>query len=61
LFIDSFTNQQFIVMPNEQIDRLMQYASFELWGPRGESETVVRFVTSWATTDEAIDKLIEQL
>lgn len=61
LFIDSFTNQQFIVMPNEQIDRLMQYATFELWGPRGESETVVRFVTSWATTDEAIDKLIEQL
>ena len=61
LFIDSFTNQQFIVMPNEQIDRLMQYASFELWGPRGESETVVRFVTSWATTDEAIDELIERL
>lgn len=61
LFIDSFTNQQFIVMPNEQIDRLMQYASFELWGPRGEHETVVRFVTSWATTDEAIDILIKQL
>jgi threonine aldolase len=61
LFIDSFTNQQFIVMPNEQIDRLMKYATFELWGPRGESETVVRFVTSWATTDEAIDELIERL
>ena len=61
LFIDSFTNQQFIVMPNEQIDRLMQHATFELWGPRGEHETVVRFVTSWATTDEAINQLIEQL
>ncbi len=61
LFIDSFTNQQFVVMPNEQIDRLMQHATFELWGPRGEHETVVRFVTSWATTDEAINQLIEQL
>ncbi|MBR6539530.1 MAG: low specificity L-threonine aldolase [Bacteroides sp.] len=61
LFIDSFTNQQFVVMPNEQIDRLMQHATFELWGPRGETETVVRFVTSWATTDEAIDELIERL
>ncbi len=61
LHMDSYTNQQFICMPNEQIDRLMQHATFELWGPRGESETVVRFVTSWATTDEAIDKLIEQL
>lgn len=61
LHMDSYTNQQFICMPNEQIDRLMQHATFELWGPRGEHETVVRFVTSWATTDEAIDKLIEQL
>lgn len=61
LFIDSFTNQQFVVMPNEQIDRLMQHATFELWGPRGETETVVRFVTSWATTNEAIDELIERL
>lgn len=61
LHMDSYTNQQFICMPNEQIDRLMQYATFELWGPRGEKETVVRFVTSWATTDEAINQLIEQL
>ena len=61
LHMDSYTNQQFICMPNEQIDRLMQHATFELWGPRGEHETVVRFVTSWATTDEAINQLIEQL
>lgn len=61
LHIDSPTNQQFVVLPNEQIDRLMQHATFELWGPRGETETVVRFVTSWATTDEAIQALIDKL
>lgn len=61
LHIDSPTNQQFFVLPNREIDRLSQYATFELWGPRGEKESVVRFVTSWATTDEQIDALIARL
>lgn len=61
IHIDSPTNQQFFVLPNREIDRLNQYATFELWGPRGEEESVVRFVTSWATTDEQIDELIARL
>lgn len=59
--IDSPTNQQFFVLPNREIDRLSQYATFELWGPRGKEESVVRFVTSWATTDEQIDALTARL
>ena len=43
------------------IDRLKQEASFELWGPRGATETVVRFVTGWSTTDEDVDRLIAML
>ena len=39
----------------------MREATFELWGPRGETETVVRFVTSWATREEDVDKLIALL
>ena len=61
LHIDSPTNQQFFVLPNREIDRLSQYATFELWGPRGKEEFVVRFVTSWATTDEQIDALTARL
>lgn len=61
IHIDSPTNQQFVCMPNIVIDRLSKYASFELWGPRGETETVVRFVTDWATSEKDIDKLIELL
>ena len=54
-----------------KVDHLCQYfrlghkdlkavddVSFEMWGPRGESESVVRFVTGWTTTDEEIEKLI---
>ena len=61
LYIDSPTNQQFFVLPNEKIDSLKKIASFELWGPRREKETPVRFVTDWATTEEDIDTLISAL
>lgn len=61
LFIDSPTNQQFFVLPNSEIDRLSRHATFELWGPRGETESVVRFVTSWATQESHIDALIGHL
>ena len=59
--IDSPTNQQFFTLPNDLIDRLREHISFDYWGPRGERESVVRFVTSWATTEEDIsifEKLI---
>ncbi|MBO7264968.1 MAG: aminotransferase class V-fold PLP-dependent enzyme [Alistipes sp.] len=55
--IDSRTNQQFFRLPNSVIDDLHEEASFDYWGPRGEIDSVVRFVTSWYTTDEDIDKL----
>jgi len=55
--VDSPTNQQFFTLPNTLIDRLREEASFEMWGPRGETESTVRFVTGWSTTDEEIEKL----
>ncbi len=60
-FIDSPTNQQFFTLPNTLIDRLMKDVGLELWGPRGEKESKVRFVTGWQTTDEDIDGLIRLL
>ena len=59
--VDSPTNQQFVVLPNEEMDRLARVATFEVWGVRGERETAVRFVTSWATSEEDVDKLISAL
>lgn len=55
--VDSPTNQQFFRLPNPLIDRLRKDASFETWGPEGEKDTVVRFVTGWSTTDEDIATL----
>lgn len=61
LFMDSPTNQQFICLPNAKMDELSNMASFELWGPRGETYSVIRMVTSWATREEDVDALIELL
>ena len=55
--VDSPTNQQFFRLPNEVVDALKSEVSFEMWGPRGETESIVRFVTGWTTTDEHIDRL----
>lgn len=59
--VDSPTNQQFFRLPNDVVDKLKGNVSFEMWGPRGETESVVRFVTGWTTTDAEIDKLIEYI
>ena len=59
--VDSPTNQQFFRLPNDVVDRLKENVSFEMWGPRGETESVVRFVTGWTTTDAEIDALISYL
>jgi len=61
LFLDSPTNQQFFVLPNEIMDRLSRTSSFEVWGTRGEHETTVRFVTSWATKKDDVEELISEL
>lgn len=60
-FIDSPTNQQFFILPNQLIDKLLQHATFEYWGPRGESSSKVRFVTSWETTEADIKAFTELL
>lgn len=61
LYMDSPTNQQFFYLPNEVIDRLKKDVTFEIWGARGETDSVVRFVTDWGTTDEEVDKLLALL
>ena len=59
--VNSNTNQQFFLLPNDFMDKLSEDVGFELWGPRGEKETKVRFVTSWATKKEDVDLLIKRL
>lgn len=61
LYIDSPTNQQFVILPNDKIEQLRAIASFEFWGPKGEKETPVRFVTDWSITNEDVDTLLSAI
>lgn len=58
-YVDSPTNQQFVLLKNEQIAQLQGKVAFSFWEACGESHTVVRFATSWATREEDIDALAE--
>lgn len=60
-FLDSPTNQQFVVLPNDVVERLQQQVEFTHWGKADIHHTICRFVTSWATTNEelaALDSLL---
>ena len=59
--IESPTNQQFFQLPNDVIDRLRESIAFDYWGPRGERESVVRFVTSWSTIEQDVEMLIAEV
>ena len=59
--IDSPTNQQFVVLDQDTIRRLEEQVAFSIWEPVDENHTAVRFATSWATTPEMVDALLELL
>lgn len=61
LLYNSYTNQQFVVMPNQKLQELSKEFKFFKWQEMDENNTVVRICTSWATTEENVDKLIEKL
>ena len=56
-FIRTTTNQIFIVLENSKMKELERSVAFGFWEKKDDSHTVVRFATSWATTDEDIDAL----
>ena len=61
LFVNSPTNQQFPVLPNEHIAALEDKYSFETWAKVDGEHTAVRFCTSWSTVDGDVDALIADL
>ena len=60
-FMESYTNQQFPIFPDEVLEQLNQDFLFTFWQKTDEHHTAVRICTSWATTDENTDRLIAAL
>ena len=63
-FLESPTNQQFIILENNQMEKLKEKAAFGFWEKYDEDHTVVRFATTWSTTEEelkALDQVLEEV
>lgn len=60
-FIETVTNQIFIVLENKKLEELSKEVATGFWERVDNDHTVVRFASSWATTEEDVDKLIELL
>ena len=56
-YVESPTNQQFVILPNKKMHLLEQQVLFTHWMPYDDDSTVCRFVTSWATKPEDIQRL----
>ena len=56
-FIDSPTNQQFVILENNKLKELQKNVKFSFWEKYDDTHTIVRFATSWATTSEKITEL----
>lgn len=55
---DSYTNQQFPILNQQQYDYLKEKYAFCFWSKVDEEHSAVRFCTSWATNAEAVDELV---
>ena len=60
-YIESPTNQQFVILTKAQMDKLSQKYAFEYEGKYDETSHIVRFCTGWANTESEVDMLIEDI
>ena len=61
LYFESPTNQLFVVLNNRQREYLESKVDISFWEQLDENKVVMRIATSWSTTREEVDKLLEIL
>lgn len=61
LYLDSPTNQQFIVVDDALLAKLEGKVAYGFWEKLADGRTVIRFATSWATKEEDVDALLSFL
>lgn len=57
-FLESPTNQQFFIMDNVKLKELEENVIYSFWEPYDADHTVIRFATSWGTTEEDLHALL---
>ena len=61
MLVPGTTNQIFPVLPDALLDKLSENFTFSEQERIDEGHRAVRFCTSWATKQEAVDALCEEL
>jgi len=61
LIYKNSTNQLFVVLTNETAQKLKEKVVFSFWERLDKDRIVVRFATSWSTTESDVNRLIAQL
>ena len=56
-FLETATNQQFLIVSNEQLEAWKPHIRYSYWEPFDDAHTVVRLATSWSTKSEEIEAL----
>lgn len=57
--VESYSNQLFVIIPNEILKELDKKYTYSYIEAHGEDKSVVRFVTSWATTKANVKEFIK--
>lgn len=60
-YLESPTNQQFLILEDTLLEHLKKQVVCSFWEKTDEDHTAVRFVTSWATKESEIVRLMEIL
>lgn len=60
-YLESPTNQQFVILDYEYMEWLKDKVAFSFWGDYDGTHVIVRFATSWSTTKEDLEQLREVL
>ena len=58
---DSYTNQQFPILPDAHLEKLKEKYAYGFWEKVDAEHSAVRFCTSWATKEEYVDQLIADI
>ena len=61
LFFDSPTNQILFIVDKEQMGQIGTFAEYSFMEKYDEDHAVIRFATSWATSEEDVEMLIRHL
>ncbi|MGI6469364.1 MAG: threonine aldolase family protein [Syntrophomonadaceae bacterium] len=61
LLVDSYTNQQFVILPDSILDKLAEKYTYAYHERIDEKHSAVRFCTSWATNEADVLQFLDDI